>query len=180
MMIEAGCYGMTVNECHLPSQDPHGQLQRVTSGAKSDYFTNLVSRQGIDMLVSAIAGRQASSTLGEGGIGFDAYGGAINRVPPDATAFVHRNALFSAQYSANWNTSDPNSVIAANYTWLEDTWQTMRQYASSAAYQNYIDPNLLDWQHAYYGANLLRLQRIKAIYDPGNLFRFDQSIPPAT
>ncbi|HEY6286592.1 MAG TPA: FAD-binding oxidoreductase [Ktedonobacteraceae bacterium] len=180
MMIEAGCYGMTVNECHLPSQDPHGQLLRVTSGAKSDYFTNLVSRQGIDMLVSAIAGRQASSTLGEGGIGFDAYGGAINRVLPDATAFVHRNALFSAQYSANWNTSDPNSVIAANYTWLEDTWQTMRQYASGAAYQNYIDPNLLDWQHAYYGANLLRLQRIKAIYDPGNLFRFDQSIPPAT
>ncbi len=176
MMIEAGCYGMTVSECHLPNQDPHGQLQRDTSGAKSDYFTSLVPRQGIDALVSAITRRQASSTLGEGGIGLDAYGGAINRVAPDATAFVHRSALFSAQYSANWNTSDPDSVVTANYSWLADTWQAMRQYASGAAYQNYIDPDLADWQSAYYGANLLRLQRVKAIYDPGDLFHFRQSI----
>jgi hypothetical protein len=180
MMIEAGCYGKTVSECHLPSQNPQGQLQRVTSGAKSDYFTSLVPRQGIDMLVSAIAGRQTSTTLGEGGIGFDAYGGAINRVAPDATAFVHRNALFSAQYSANWNASDPDSLVAANYSWLDGTWQAMRPYASGAAYQNYIDPKLTNWQHAYYGANLLRLQGVKSTYDPGNLFQFDQSIPPAS
>jgi FAD/FMN-containing dehydrogenase len=56
----------------------------------------------------------------------------------------------------------------------------MRQYASGAAYQNYIDPDLADWQHAYYGSNLSRLQRIKAAYDPGNLFHFPQSIPPKT
>ncbi|GAC1305948.1 MAG: hypothetical protein NVSMB27_44480 [Ktedonobacteraceae bacterium] len=56
----------------------------------------------------------------------------------------------------------------------------MRQYASGAAYQNYIDPDLVNWQQAYYGTNLLRLQHIKAAYDPGNLFHFRQSILPAT
>jgi FAD/FMN-containing dehydrogenase len=178
MMIEADCYGMTLSECHLSSQDRHSQLQRVTSVAKSDYFTSPLPHHGIDLLVSAIARRQASSTLGEGGIGLDACGGAINRVSSDATAFVHRNALFSAQYSVNLKTNDPGSLVAANYSWLINTWQAMRQYASGGAYQNYIDPGLVDWQSAYYGTNLSRLQRIKANYDPGNLFKFGQSILP--
>lgn len=175
MMIEAGCYGKTVNECHLPSQNPQGQLQRVAYGAKSDFFNSLLPRQGIDNLVNAIAHRQAS-TLGEGGIGLDASGGVINRVAADATAFVHRDALFSAQYTANWNAGDPASIVAANTSWLSGTWQSMRPYASGSAYQNYIDPNLVGWQQAYYGSNLPRLQQIKATYDPNNLFHFAQSI----
>ena len=177
MMIEAGCYGKSVAECHLPSQNPQGQLQRDTSAAKSDYFTSLLPRQGIQVLVNAIAQRQASSTLGGGGIGMDTYGGAINRVASNATAFVHRNALFSAQYNAGWNANDSASVVSANHAWLSNTWQAMRPYASGQAYQNYIDPDLSNWLQAYYGANLPRLQSIKATYDPGNLFHFKQSIP---
>jgi len=180
MLYEAGCYGKTVAECHLPSQDPQGQVQRDTFIAKSDYFTSALPRLGIDTLVSAIALRQGSSTLGAGGIGLDAYGGAINRVAKDATAFVHRDVLFSAQYSAGWNASDSDSVVAGNHSWLTNTWQGMRQYASGAAYQNYIDSDLTDWQYAYYGSNLTRLQHIKATYDPANLFHFLQSIPPKT
>src|SRR5262249_39673843 len=144
------------------------------------YFTATLPRQGIDALVSAISRRQASPTLGVGGIGIDAFGGAINRVAADATAFVHRNALFSAQYTASWNANDPASVIAANHSWLTTTWQAVRPYASGGAYQNYTDPDLTGWQHAYYGANLPRLQSIKATYDPTNFFHFAQSIPPAT
>jgi len=177
MMVEAGCYGKSVAACHLPSQNPQGTLARDTSGAKSDYFTSLLSRQGINVLVNAISQRQSDATLGNGGIGLDAYGGAINRVAADATAFVHRNALFSAQYTANWNAGASSSVIAANFSWLNEMWQALRPYASGAAYQNYIDPNLSNWQQAYYGANLPRLQQIKATYDPTNLFHFAQSIP---
>ncbi len=179
MLYEAGCYGKTVAECHLPSQNPQGQVQRDTSAVKSDYFTGILPGQGITNLVQAIERRHASSTLSEGGIGMDAYGGAINRVAADATAFVHRNAIFSAQYSASWNASDPSSVVAANRSWLTDTWQSMRPYASGQAYQNYVDPDLTDWQQAYYGSNLPRLRQIKATYDPNNFFHFAQSIPPA-
>jgi FAD/FMN-containing dehydrogenase len=176
MLYEAGCYGQTVDECHLPNQTPQGQIQRETFSAKSDYFANALPRSGIDALVSAITVRQGSSTLGAGGVGLDAWGGAINRVAKDATAFAHRDALFSAQYTADWNVGDPDSVITASHSWLTNMWQEMRQYASGATYQNYIDPDLTDWQHAYYGTNLLRLQRIKAFYDPDNLFHFPQSI----
>ncbi|GCE31386.1 hypothetical protein KDA_68700 [Dictyobacter alpinus] len=179
MLYEAGCSDKNLNQCRLPSQDPQGQIQRNASAAKSDYFSKTMPRQGINALVNAIAQRQKSSLPNTGGIGIDTYGGAINRVAPDATAFVHRNMLFSIQYNANWDTDASAAIISQNRTWLNNTWQAMKPYASGAAYQNYIDPTLDNWQQAYYGNNLARLQKVKATYDPKNVFRFKQSIPLA-
>ena len=179
MLIEAGCYGQTVAACHLPGQTPQGQLPRDTSYAKSDYFTQLLPNAAINTLVSEIANQQADPQFGPAGFGFDASGGAINRVAPDATAFVHRDTLFSAQYSANWQPTDSASQVSANMAWVTQAWQSMRAYASGQAYQNYIDPSQPDWGLAYYGANFSRLQEVKTTYDPNNLFQFAQGIPQA-
>src|SRR5271154_7091705 len=55
----------------------------------------------------------------------------------------------------------------------------MRNF-SSGAYVNFPDPSLTTWQQDYYGANLSRLESIKAQVDPLLVFHFPQSIPPAS
>lgn len=65
---------------------------------------------------------------------------------------------------------------SAGQAWLAATAQAFGPYVEGA-YQNYIDPTLADWEHAYYGANLQRLVRIKRAVDPDDFFHFAQSIP---
>jgi FAD/FMN-containing dehydrogenase len=60
--------------------------------------------------------------------------------------------------------------------WVREIHAVMRSCASGFAYQNYIDPELADWEHAYFGANLTRLKAIKARYDPSGRFRFAQGL----
>lgn len=54
----------------------------------------------------------------------------------------------------------------------------MRPYVSGASYVNYCDLDLLDFGHAYWGSNLTRLKEIKSAFDPDNIFRHPQSVPP--
>lgn len=177
MLYEAGCSGKSIAACHLPTQNPQGQLPRTIEDAKSDYFNHVLSRAGIGALVNAISSRQVATTPGTVGIGLDPYGGAISRVQPTATAFAHRNVLFSAQYNINYDSGSSQSVVDANHQWLVDIKNTMDSYATGASYQNYIDTGLTDWQDAYYGQNLARLRQVKTTYDPTNFFHFGQSIP---
>ncbi|HEY3248305.1 MAG TPA: FAD-binding protein [bacterium] len=115
----------------------------------------------------------------EGSASMFGWGGAINRVAPDATAFVHRDKHFLFQMETLWNRGDPAALARANLEWIDGIYAALRPSFSRQAYQNFIDPALRDWPREYYGGNLARLQRIKRTYDSDNLFRSAQSIPPA-
>jgi FAD/FMN-containing dehydrogenase len=178
MLVEAGCASLTVAECHLPSQNSAGELSRASEYAKSDFFTKPLSSSGIASLLAGVENFQkvAGAPGGSGGIALDALGGAVNRVAPGATAFVHRDALFGAQYTTTWPAGSASAEVARQRAWQQSFWQSMRPYASGQAYQNYTDPTLANWRQAYYGANYARLTRVKAAYDPDRLFTFPQAI----
>jgi FAD/FMN-containing dehydrogenase len=178
MLVEAGCADLSVNECHLPTQNPAGELSRASEYAKSDFFTRPLSSQGIGTLLSGVESLQRvdGAAGGVGGIAFDALGGAVNRVAPGATAYVHRNALFQAQYTTGWTVGAASAGVARQHAWQRSFWQSMRPYASGQAYQNYVDPDLTNWRQAYYGANYTRLTQVKAAYDPDRVFTFPQAV----
>jgi FAD/FMN-containing dehydrogenase len=178
MLVEAGCASLTVNQCHLPTQNPAGRLSRASEYAKSDIFTKPLSSRGIAALLAGVTKfqRAGGASGASGGIAFDALGGAVNRVAPGATAFVHRNGLFQAQYTTTWPVGAPAAAVARQHAWQQSFWQSMRPYASGQAYQNYIDPALTNWRQAYYGANYTRLTQVKAKYDPHRVFTFPQAV----
>jgi FAD/FMN-containing dehydrogenase len=174
MLRWAGCLDRGLVACHTEGTRPGGVLPRDRFAAKSDYIDRYLNAAGRQALVSAVERRQATPAEGSGALVIDAYGGAINALAPDHTAFVHRNQLYSVQQIAYFGPAGERGSLA----WLRSVHDALRPHASGMAYQNYIDPDLAGWRRAYYGANYRRLTEVKRRYDPDNLFRFAQSIHP--
>jgi FAD/FMN-containing dehydrogenase len=181
------CKGLRPKECALVQKSAMGQYPRSALYSKSDVASHAWPRDGLSRLTEWVEKRQRDRTLTPrnfspahtiGKILIEAADGAVNSVAADATAFVHRRNLFVAQYQARWRSNSPREVVAANLAWADGAYAAVKRYRSGFAYQNYIDADLGDWEHAYYGANLARLRKVKSKYDPANLFRFAQSIRP--
>jgi FAD/FMN-containing dehydrogenase len=170
----AGCLGKTVAQCHIVGETPQASLERSLFDAKSDYIARPLTSAGRAVIVDWIERAQGGG-FGSGSLLLDSYGGALNRPAPTETAFVHRDALGSAQYLTYFGPGREAEALA----WIEAFYAAMRPYVSGYAYQNYIDRDLADWSHAYYGENYPRLQAIKRQVDPENFFHFAQSIRPS-
>ena len=183
MQAMGGVSGWSQAAAHLPGtlpgHEPAGRVSRTSYGARSDIFTRPLDAAGAAALVAAVEGYPRTGPPGgSAGVALDALGGAINRVGASDTAFVHRDGLFTAQYTADYPAGVADGTVAdRSWAWLDGVWTAMRPYASGEAYQNYTDPRLTDWEQAYYGANAARLRAVKRRYDPDGLFRFPQGVP---
>ncbi|HEY9012446.1 MAG TPA: BBE domain-containing protein, partial [Devosia sp.] len=102
-------------------------------------------------------------------------GGAMARVPEDATAFAHRKAGVLLAYLALFE--DPTET-AKHDAWAQNALDKVRQ-PDDRAYVNFLAAEGARVSAAYPPATLARLQRIKRRYDPENLFRLNQNILPA-
>ena len=102
-------------------------------------------------------------------------GGAMARVPADATAFAHRSSRIMVNVAALYEQLDEKATHEA---WVEDFAAALQQ-ADQGAYVNFLsNEGEARVRAAYPGGAWDRLRAIKARYDPDNLFRLNQNIPP--
>ena len=103
-------------------------------------------------------------------------GGAMARIPADATAFAHRTSRIMVNVAAFYEGPDDKRVREA---WVADFVAALEQ-EDRGAYVNFLgDEGDERIRAAYPGSTWDRLVAVKARYDPTNLFRLNQNVPPA-
>jgi len=103
-------------------------------------------------------------------------GGAMARVPADATAFAHRGSRIMVNLATLYERPDQKVACEA---WVSDFQAAIRQ-DDDGAYVNFLaDEGEARVRAAYPGSTWSRLTEIKRRYDPTNLFRLNQNIPPS-
>jgi FAD/FMN-containing dehydrogenase len=103
-------------------------------------------------------------------------GGAMARVPADATAFAHRDSRIMVNVATFYEGPDDQALRAA---WVDGLVSALSQ-DDRGAYVNFLaDEGEARIRDAYPGSTWDRLTAVKARYDPTNLFRLNQNIPPA-
>jgi hypothetical protein len=104
-------------------------------------------------------------------------GGAMARVPAEATAFAHRARRILVNVGAFYQGPEERAVREA---WVSDFAGALRQ-GDTGAYVGFLgNEGEAQVRDAYPGPTWDRLRAIKRRYDPTNLFRLNQNIPPAT
>ena len=147
----------------------------LAAGGRNYWKTNNFDRlsdAAIDGVISAAAGLPG----GECEIFVAQLGGAMARVPADATAFVGRDAHFIMNVHGRW--SDPADDARVR-DWARGAFSALAPHATGTGYVNFLTEDEGERVAASYAGNHPRLQALKRRFDPGNLFRMNLNIAPA-
>ena len=155
-------------ESSLPN--PQGEVWATTSLAVDGAFLEGMTGDVVDVLArAAIAGRGVGAML------MGLSNGVAARVGMTDTAYPLRGTGLSCLLSAEWKRTEDREAAVQ---WVAEHGAALRPWARRA-YVNYLAPSSPERIREVYGVNYPRLARIKAQYDPANLFRSNQNILPA-
>ncbi len=150
-----------------PPEDPNYHPMAVAHNMFLDYVDRSSAERIVEYLQNSDAPLRATQLR--------VLGGAMARVPNDATAYAHRGARIMANLAAFYTGPEDKTVRQA---WINDFARALNQ-GNSAAYVNFLgDESPARVRAAYPGATWDRLVAVKRRYDPANLFRLNQNIPP--
>ena len=143
------------------------------------YWKSSILRNIDDEVLDTLVTQAASIASPLSALLIEFYGGAINRVATEATAYPLRDATYAVNAISAW--TDP-AQDAANIAWARGAWKAVQPFSPGSVYVNFLGVGDQDEDRvkAAYGPNYSRLARIKAKYDPTNLLRLNQNIKPAT
>ena len=159
---------------------PYAQFQTALDApfprGRRYYWKSAMVRQIPDALAARVVEQFAAVPSPLTFFLFQHVGNAANRVPPEATAFAHREARWDALVLSCWD--DP-AEDAAQVAWSRDVWASWRPF-STGVYANAVGADAeREEVRAAFGARYERLAALKAKYDPTNLFRLNANVPPA-
>lgn len=102
-------------------------------------------------------------------------GGARGRVASEATAFPHRSAAYTVNVHTRWDSPAEDEACIG---WARRCFDALAPHALGSVYVNFMPEDETERTAGAYGPNQAALARIKAAYDPDNLFRVNQNIRP--
>ncbi len=161
---------MKYPEIYQPEQEGYHPM-----GVSRNMFVDSIGHEAAETIVEYLnSSKNAMMAVAQ----LRVLGGAMARVPVDATAFAHRKSEIMVNVAALYN--DPNQK-AEHEIWATNFAAALQQ-SDKGAYVNFQSDEGTDEERlraAYPSRTLKRLAAIKAQYDPTNLFRLNQNIPPA-
>ena len=138
-------------------------------------FLNSLDETAIELLVEHARNAPSPNSVAA----IEQFGGVVNRVGINDTAFNHRGARYNLLIMGIWPDA---SAKDENVSWVRNLWDAMQPYSSGGVYVNYLgqegDEGPERIQAAYGKEKYERLVTLKNKYDPGNLFQLNQNIKP--
>jgi FAD/FMN-containing dehydrogenase len=151
----------------FPPEDPNYH----PTAAATTMFVDRVDRGTAETILQFLESSDATMRVAQ----LRVLGGAMARVPADATAFAHRSSPIMVNLAAFYGPDDR----ARREEWVAEFAAALNQ-GNPGAYVNFLtDEGPERVRAAYPGATWDRLASVKARYDPTNLFRLNQNVPPA-
>ncbi|HMB93334.1 MAG TPA: BBE domain-containing protein, partial [Rhodothermales bacterium] len=158
---------MRYPELYEGPEPPHPSAVAVRS-----FFIDTLDRTAAETVIDRLQASTAPMRVTQ----FRVLGGAVARVAPEATAFVHRRRRMLVVVGAAYEHAEE---AAEHEAWVAGLASALRQGAPGAYVGFLGDKGETGAHEAYPSPTWERLQAIKARYDPANLFRLNQNIPPA-
>ena len=154
---------------HFPTEMPGN----VPASARSLAKSHIVDRHLTTAQWAPVVDLYRALANSDSFIGLEAYGGAINAVAQDATAYWHRRSMLDVDLFAFWMYESDRGGAES---FLKDFDRVLLPLSSGHSYQNYPNRDQLDFGRRYFGGNLERLVEVKRRYDPDDLFSFPQGL----
>ncbi len=156
-----------------PEMYPPEESDYHPTAAGRTMFVNTIDRDIARTIVEHLQSSDAAVRVAQ----LRVLGGAMARVPVEATAFAHRRARIMVNLAAFYTGPEDQAIRQA---WVNGFAGSLRQ-GDSGAYVNFLgDEGEARVREAYPGPTWERLAAVKRRYDPTNLFRLNQNIPPAS
>ncbi len=159
---------MRYPEIYPPEEDDYHPI-----GSVRTMFLETIDRPVAKTIVDHLRASTAQMAVAQ----IRVLGGAMARVSAEATAFAHRSSRIMVNVAALYERPDQ---VAVHEPWVTGFAAALRQ-EDSGAYVGFLgEEDEARVREAYPGSTFERLAAIKGRYDPTNLFRLNQNIPPAT